>query len=151
MCFLYSLRHSANSWLVSAAPTGLLLLFSSYLTLALSLPPCLLIRSSFYLNLSGRFDRSCFLSPFLSGYIGSPVTRFSRVATWLMSWPDRERYLCCLQSLVVSLLFSRTGGVLSHPKSSAYKFSRFPPRNLCSLVTLAVFSLVYAATDTAYC
>ena len=29
--------------------------------------------------------------------------------------------------------------------------SRFPPRNLCSLVTLAVFSLVYSATDTAFC
>ena len=30
-------------------------------------------------------------------------------------------------------------------------FFQFPPRNLCSLVMLAVFSLVYAATDTAYC
>ena len=30
-------------------------------------------------------------------------------------------------------------------------FPRFPPRNLCSLVKHAVFSLVYAATDTAFC
>ena len=30
-------------------------------------------------------------------------------------------------------------------------FPRFPLRNLCSLVMHAVFSLVYAATDTAYC
>ena len=47
----------------------------------------------------------------------------------LMSWPDGERYSCLLQSLVVSLflslvstlLFSWTGGVLSHRNSSTYK------------------------------
>ena len=32
----------------------------------------------------------------------------------------------------------------------ALLFPRFSPRNLCSLFTLAVFSFVYAATDTAY-
>ena len=76
-----------------------------------------------------------------------------------MSWPDGEHYLRSLQFLVVSLLlslvstlaFSRTGGVPSHLNSSTYRFPRFPPRNLCSLVTLAVLSLVYAATDTAFC
>ena len=64
-----------------------------------------------------------------------------------------------LQSLVVSLLlclvstfvFSRTGGVLSHLNSLTLRLPRFPRRNLCSLVMLAVFSLVCAATDTAYC
>ena len=73
--------------------------------------------------------------------------------------PYGERYLRPPQSLVVSLLlslvftlvFSRTGGVLSHLNSSTYRFPRFPPRNLSSLVMLAVFSLVYAATETAYC
>ena len=68
-----------------------------------------------------------------------------------MSWPNRERQSFPLQSLVVSLLlslvytllFSRTGGVLSHLNSSTHSFPRFPPRNLCSLV--------YAATDTAFC
>ena len=54
-------------------------------------------------------------------------------------------------SVVVSLLFSWTGGVLSHLNSLTHKFPRFPPRNLCSLVMLAVSSLVYAATDTAFC
>ena len=76
-----------------------------------------------------------------------------------MSWPDGERYLRPPQSLVVSLLlslvfsllFSRAGGVLSHRNSLTHKFPRFPLRNLCSLVMLAVFSLVYAATDTAFC
>ena len=85
-----------------------------------------------------------------------PGHSFPRGTTRLMSWPDGERYLRPLQSLVVSLLFSlvstllvsRTGGVLSHLNSLTRRFSRFPPRNLCSLVTLAVFSLVYAATDT---
>ena len=38
------------------------------------------------------------------------------------------------------LLFSRTGGVLSHRNSSTHRFPRFPLRNLCSLVMLAVFS-----------
>ena len=101
---------------------------------------------------------STLLYPVLSGYNGSPGTRFSRGTTRLMSWPDRERYLrppqllvvSLLLSLVSTLLFSRTGGVPSHLNSLAHRFPRFPPRNLCSLVVLAVFSLVYAATDTAF-
>ena len=64
-----------------------------------------------------------------------------------------------MQSLVVSLLlyfvstlvFSRTGGVPSHQNFLTHRFSRFPPSNLCSLFTLAVFYLVYAATNTAFC
>ena len=77
---------------------------SSYLTLALSSPLCPLLHFSLYLKLSGR---NCLLSPpVLSGYNGSPDTRFSRETTWLMSWPNGERYLCSPQSLVVSLLLS---------------------------------------------
>ena len=49
--FRRSLRHSASSLLVSAAPTSLPLLFSSYPTLALSSPPCPLLHLSFYLKL----------------------------------------------------------------------------------------------------
>ena len=98
------------------------------------------------------------LSLVLSGYNGSPNTCFSQETTGLMCWPDRERYLRPPQPLVVSLLslvstllFSRTGGVLSHRNSSTHRFPQFPPKNLCSLVMLAVFFLVYAAMDTAYC
>ena len=61
---------------------------------------------------------------------------------------------CSLSSFISrihSFLFFRTGGVLSHRNSSTHRFPRSPPRNLCSLVTLAAFSLVYAATDTAFC
>ena len=76
-----------------------------------------------------------------------------------MSWPDGERYLRPLQSLVVSFLlslvstvaFSRTRGVLSCLNSSTRRFARFPRKNLRSLVMLAVFSLVFAATNTAFC
>ena len=96
---------------------------------------------------------------FYQAPMGPPDTRFSRRTTRLMSWPNRKRYLRSLQSLAVSLLlflvstlaFSRTGGILSHWNSSTYRFPRFPVRNLCSLVMLAVFSLVYAATDRAFC
>ena len=115
-------------------------LFSSSLTLA---PP------SFYLKLSGRSGRNCLLSPpVLSGYNGSPDTHFSRGTSRLISWPDGECYLRPLQSLVAyfllslvsTLLISRTGGVLSHLNSSAHRLPQFPLRNLCSFVTLAVFS-----------
>ena len=106
-----------------------------------------LLRLSFYLNFSGR---KCLLSPHvLLDYNGSPDIRFSRGTTRLMSWPDGERYSCPLRSCVASrlsllftLVFSRTGGVLSHRNSLTHRFPQFPPRHLCSLVTLAVFSLV---------
>ena len=89
---------------------------------------------------------------------GSPDTRFSRGTTRLMSWSDGERYLRPQQSLVVSLLlslvsalfFSRTGGVLSHLNSLTHRFPRYPSRSLCFYVMLAVLSLVFAATDTAF-
>ena len=76
----------------------------------------------------------------------------------LMSWPDGVCYLRPPQSLVVSLLlslvstllFSRTGGKLFHRNSLTHRFPRFPLRNLCSLVILAVSSLVFAATPTAF-
>ena len=65
-----------------------------------------------------------------------------------MSWPDGKRYLGPLQSLVVfvllflvsTLVLSRTGGVQSHLNSSTRRFPRFLPRNLSSLVMLAVSS-----------
>ena len=41
-----------------------------------------------------------------------------------------------LLSLLSTLVFSRTGGVLSYLNSSTHRFPRFPPGNLCSLVTL---------------
>ena len=59
--------------------------------------------------------------------------------------------LSLLLTLVSTLFFSHTGGVLSHQNFFTRRLPQFPPRNLCSLVMLAVFSLVYTATDTAFC
>ena len=142
----------------STNKSAISLLFS-YLTLTLSSPPYPFLHLSSYLKLCGKCDRNCLLSPpVLSGYNGSLDTCFFRRTTRLVSGPDGERYLRPLLSLVVSLLslvstlvFTWTGRVLSHQNSSKHRFPRFPPRNLCSLVILAVFSLVYAATDTACC
>ena len=151
-CTLFAGLGSTNKSAIS-------LLFSYYLTLVLSSPPCPLLHLSSYLKLCGRSGRNCFLSPpVLSGYNGSPDTRFSRGTTRLMSLPDGVRYLRPPQSLVVSLLlylvftfvFSRTGGVLCLPNILTRRFPRFPLRNLCSLVMLDVSSLVFAAMDTAF-
>ena len=138
--------------------SAIFLLFFSCLTLVLSSPPCPLLHLSCYLKLCGRSGRNCLSSPpVLSGYNGSPDTHFSRGTTQLMSLPDGERCLRPPQSLVVSLLLSlvstlvlsRTGGVLSLQSILTHRFPQFPLRNLCSLVMLAVSSLVFAAMDTA--
>ena len=152
ICTLFAGLGSTNKSAIS-------LLFSYYLTLVLSSPPCSLLHLFSYLKLCGRSGRNCLFSPpVLSGYNGSPDTRFSRGTTRLTSLPDGERYLRPPQSLVVSLLLSlvstlvlsRTGGVLSLPNILTHRFPRFPLRNLCSLVMLAVSSLVFAAMDTAF-
>ena len=135
--------------------SAIFLLFFSCLTLVLSSPPCPLLHLSCYLKLCGRSGRNCPFSPsVLSGYNGSPDTRFSRGTTQLMSLPDGERCLRPPQSLVISLLLSlvlsRTGGVLSLQSILTHRFPQFPLRNLCSLVMLAVSSLVFAAMDTAF-
>ena len=142
----------------STIKSAISLLFSSCLTLVLSSPPCPLLHLSSYLKLCGRSGRNCLFSPpVLSDYNWSPDTRFSRGTTQPMSWPDGVRYLRPPQSFVVSLLpvvftlvLSRTGGVLSHRSILTHRFPRFPLRNLCSLVMLAVSSLVFSAMDTAF-
>ena len=84
-----------------------------YLTLVLSSPSSFLLPQTLW----QIWQELSSLSSCLSGYNGSPDTRFSLGTTQLMSWPDREHYLWHLQSIVVSLLlslvstlvFSRTG------------------------------------------
>ena len=126
--------------------SSLLLLSDSRSVLAtLSSPPSFLLSQSFW----KIWQEPSSFPPVLSNYNGPPDTRFSRGTTRLISWPDRVRYLRPLQSLVVSLLlsfvsslvFSRTGGVLSYRSSLTHGFPRFPPRNLCSLVMLICLSL----------
>ena len=143
----------------STSKSAISLLFFSYLTLALFSPPCPLLHLSFYLNLSVRSNSNClFCPPVLSGYNGSSDTRFSRGTTGVMSWLDGERYSCPLQSFVIflllslvsTLLFSRTGCVLSHLNSSNRRPPRFPSRNLSFLVPFTMFPLIYAAKNIAY-
>ena len=143
----------------STIKSAISLLFSYYLNLVLSSPPCPLLHLSSYLKLCGRSGRNCLLSPsVLLDYNESPDTRFSRGTMRLMSWPDGVGYLRPPQPLVVSLLLplvstlvlSRTRGVLSYRSSLTNRFPQFPPRNLCSLVTHAVSSLVFASTNTAF-
>ena len=129
--------------------------FSSYLTLALSSPPYFLLSQTLWLiwqELSFLF--SCIIKlKWVPGHSFLPGNDTADELT------RRGAYSCPLQSLVVSfllslvstLVFSPTGGVLSHLNSSTQRFLRFPQRDLCSLVTLAVCSFVYVATDTAYC
>ena len=143
----------------NTAKSAIFLLFSYYLTLVPSSPPCPLLYLFSYLKLCGRSGRNCLLSPpVLSDYNGSPDICFSWGTTRMTSLPHEERCLRPPQSLAVSLLlslvstvvFSRTGGVLSHRNFLAHRFPQFPLRNLCSLVMLAVSSLVFAAMDTAF-
>ena len=151
-CTLFAGLGSTNKFATS-------LLFSYYLTLVLSSPPCPLLHLSSYLKLCDRSGRNCLLSPpAISGYNGSQDTRFFLETTRLTSWLDGERCLHPPQSLVVSLLlsvvstlvFSRAGGVQSHQSSLTHRFPQFPLSNLCSLVVLVVSSPVYAATDTVF-
>ena len=136
--------------------SSLLLLFDSHSVLATqSSPPFFLLSQTLWQIWQ---ELSSFSSCSIRLQL-PPDTGFSRGTTWLMSWPDGERFLRPPQSLVVSLLlslvstlvFSRTGGVLSHRNTLTHRFPQFPSRNLCSLVTFAVCCLVYAATDTAIC
>ena len=158
VCSSFSLKPAPFCTLFAGLGNTISLLFFSCLTLALSSPPCPLLHLSCCPKLCGRSGRNCPSPPVLSGYNGSPDTRFSRGTTQLISLPDGERCLHPLQPLVVSLLLplvstlvlSRTGGVLSLRSVLTHRFLQFLLRNLCSVFMLAVSSLVFAAMDTAF-
>ena len=148
-CMLFAGLGSANT-----SPTSLLLSDSrSALTTLSSYPSFFLSQTRWQIWLELPSLSSCSIRlQWVPGYLFLPGKMR------LMSWPDGERYsrpppslvVSLLLSLVSTLVFSRIGGVLSHQNSLTYRFPRFPPRNLCSLVTVAVFSLVFAATNTAF-
>ena len=146
-CTLFAGLGSTNK------PATSLLLLSDSRTVLSSIFP---FTSNFLADLAGTVLS---LLLYYQATLGPQTVVFSQGTTRPMSWPDGQRYLRLLQSLVVSLVlslvstlvFSRTKGVLSHRNSLTHKFPRFSPRNLCSLVMIAVFSLVYAATGTAFC
>ena len=141
--------------LVSATPTNLPFLFSYYLILVLSSPPYPLLHLSSYLKLCGRFGRNCLPSPtVLSGYNGSPDTRFSQATTRLISWLDGECYLRPLHShCSLSPLISRIHSCLFTARrrtvSSKFFNTQVPSISTEELV-LPRHTLVYAAMDTAF-
>ena len=136
----------------STNTSAISLLFSYYLTLLLSSPPYPLLHVSFYLKLSGR---NCFLSSCSIRLQRDPGHSFLPGNDTADELARRGALLAhsaipCSLSPLISRIHSRTGDVLSHRGILTHRFPRFPPRNLCSLVMLAVSSLVYAATYTAF-
>ena len=141
--------------LVSPAPTSLPLLFSSYLTLALSSPPCPLLHLSFYLNLLQELSSlSCSIRlQWVPGHSFLPCNDSADELARRGALLVPTAISCSLSPLISRIHFSVFSD-WKHTVSSkilAHRLPRFPPRNLCSLFTLAVSFLVYAATDTVFC
>ena len=135
-CKLFASLGSTNKSAIS-------LLFY-YLTLALSSPPCPLLHLSLYLNLCQKlfslFSSSIKLQ-WVPGHSFLPdddaADELARRGALLVP----SAIPCSHSSLISGIHSSRTGGILSHRNSSTHRFPRFPPRNLCFYVMLAVFSL----------
>ena len=147
-CTLFAGLGSTNK-----SATFLLLFDSRSVFATLSSPPSFLLPQTLSQKLSFFFSCSIRLQ-WVSGHSFLPrndaadelVKRGAQLAPSAISCS-----LSLLLSLVSTLVLYRTGSVVSHRKSLTHRLPGFPPRNMCSLVRLAVFPLVYAATDTAFC
>ena len=119
---------------------------------------------TFFFNLihsgiSGRKYLFFAPSPLLSGYNGFPVIYSCRKMTQKMNWSGKvhcsshslSHVVSLLLTLVSTLWFSRTRGALSYQSFMTQMPTQHLLRELCSLVTLSVFYLVFAAIETAFC
>ena len=134
----------------STNKSAIFLLFY-YLTLVLSSPPFFLLSQTLWHILQKLSSLSCSIRlQWVPGFSFLPGNDAADELARRGALLAHSAISCSLLSLVSTLVLSRTGGVLSHQSILTHRFPRFPPRNLCSLVMLAVSSLVYAATDTAF-
>ena len=56
-----------------------------------------------------------------------------------------------LSHLVSTHSFSWTGGIPSHHNSWTHSFPKYPVKNLCFLIMVSLFSIVFDAMNTAFC
>ena len=138
----------------STIKSAISLVFSYYLTLVLSSPPPFLLSQTLWQMWQELSSLSCSIRlqwvprhSFLPG--NDTADELARRGA-LLAHSAIPCSFSLLLSLVSTLVLSRTGGVLSLPNILTHRFPRFPPRNLCSLVMLAVSSLVFAAMGTAF-
>ena len=101
---LFPFRHTQYAQVFPLKPSPFCTLFAGLGSTSKSATPLLLLSESrsvlfsiFPFTAISLTDLQELTSPpVLSGYNGSPNTRFSQGTTRLMSWPDEERYSCPL-------------------------------------------------------
>ena len=131
-CMLFAGLGNTNKSAIS-------LLFSYYVTLVLSSPPSFFLSQTLWQiwqELSSYSSYS-FRLQWIPGHSFLPGNDAADELARRGALFAPSAIPCSLSSLISTLVFSRTGGVLSHLNSLTHRFHRFPPRNLCSLCSLA--------------
>ena len=144
-CTLFTGIGSTNKSAIS-------LLFSYYLTLVLPFPPSFLLSQTLWQiwqessSLSFCFIRLQWVPEHLFLPGKDAADELARRGALLA--PPQSLVVSLLLSLVFTLLFSGTGGVLSHQSSLAHRFPRFPPRGTCAPSSCSLCSLSFTLQRT---